>query len=130
MTARCVLSPPAAVQIGASLSVICICLCVAYCVAAQHGPEECYLNRVEACGLSMISEGRVDLYVHLTLCPSKGTYTHTARLSLQSLGAFPRVLCRCIACKRRPHALGGGGGSPVSVLLSVPFGCMLSSCYA
>lgn len=27
----------------------------------QHGPEECYLNRVEACGLSLMEEAKLDV---------------------------------------------------------------------
>ncbi|KAL8449592.1 hypothetical protein Emed_003024 [Eimeria media] len=35
-----------------------------YQYECQHGPEECYLNRVEACGLSLMNEMQIDVYVH------------------------------------------------------------------
>lgn len=39
----------------------------------QHGPEECYLNRVEACGLSFMEEARVDVWAPWVNCVNKST---------------------------------------------------------
>ncbi|CDJ66970.1 interferon gamma-inducible protein 30, putative [Eimeria necatrix] len=42
-----------------------------YQYECQHGPEECYLNRVEACGLALMKEAEIDVWAPWLDCVNK-----------------------------------------------------------
>ncbi|KAL8275853.1 hypothetical protein Esti_000189 [Eimeria stiedai] len=42
-----------------------------YQYECQHGPEECYLNRVEACGLSLMNEMQIDVWAPWLSCVNR-----------------------------------------------------------
>ncbi|CDI78862.1 interferon gamma-inducible protein 30, putative [Eimeria acervulina] len=42
-----------------------------YQYECQHGPEECYLNRVEACGLTVLKEAQIDVWAPWIDCVNR-----------------------------------------------------------